>query len=81
LQHDYDLWPDVADGHADALDAHAGMVGVAEAYEGDLMLLEGRAYMRQLEALMEETTESEEFGDLVHQWAQSKRSSIKTGVR
>jgi hypothetical protein len=81
LQSEYDLWPDVADGHADALDAHAGMVEMAEAYEGDEMVMEGRAYRMQLEAMMAEVTEEEEFGSLVQQWAQSKRSSIKTGVR
>lgn len=81
LQNEYDIWPDVADGHADVLDAHAGIVEDARPYEGDETLYSERNYLRQLEAMMQETTEEEEFGDLVHKWGEIKRKVLKTGIR
>ena len=81
LQNEYDLWPDMADGHADVLDAHAGIIEEARPYDGNPLKVEARAYLRQLESLMEEVTEEEEWGDLVYKWQETKRRTIKTGIR
>ena len=80
LKSEYDLWPDVADGHADVLDAHAGLTEQAEAYNGDPLASERRNYMRQLENWAAETTELEEFGDMAMTWIKQRRAP-KTGVR
>lgn len=81
LQSEYDIWPDIADGHADVLAAHAGLLEDARPYVGDETLYSERNYLRQLEAQMTELTEEDEFGDLVKKWGATKQRIIKTGIR
>ena len=81
LKAQYEIWPDIEDGHADVLDAHAGMVGWAVPYTGDPMREEKLSHQKRLEYLMKEVTEEEEFGDLVYKWASNTPRTTKTGVR
>lgn len=80
LQKEFDIYPDIEDGHADVLDAHSGLVLIAEPYKGDPHAEESNRYLRNLEALMEEVTEEEEFGDIARNWTKRVRRA-RTGAR
>ena len=63
------------------LDAHAGIIEDARPYEGDALASEARSYLRQLEMLMQETTEEEEFEGIAHNWVEARKHAIRTGIR